>query len=405
MRRQQADLPVTSVDAYEVTLPIEAPIRHSYGVHTAFTRTLVEVRSGEMVGFGETAASAEAVRRTGAALVGLDAFDTGVHRMLIAQRFYWSAEPLVTSGLEMACLDLQGQATGLPAHRLLGGALRQRIPLAAYCFYRYAGADPAEVRTPEQLAEHAADLVGRFGFATVKLKGGVQDPDVEMATVSALRERLGPDVALRFDPNAAWTPGTAVAWAPFLERVRLQYYEDPAPLLSGMAEVRSRTALPLATNMVVTSFGDLAPAHAMRAVDVVLSDPWYWGGPSQVQQLAAQCHVFGFGLGMHSGIELGLGMAMMAHVGVTLPNLTYAVDAHYHHLLDDVVDGPRLLPADGSGTIAPPDGPGWGVRLDLDKVDRYRRAHDEADAQNLYVSGSGDPDPWRPGWRPVMPAW
>jgi glucarate dehydratase len=143
----------------------------------------------------------------------------------------------------------------------------------------------------------------------------------------------------------------------------------------------------------------------MQAVDVVLSDPWYWGGPSQVQLLAAQCHVLGLGLGMHSGIELGLGMAMMAHVGVTLPNLTYAVDAHYHHLLDDVLDGPRLLPVDGSGTIFPPEGPGWGVELDLDKVDKYRRAHADKAAENLYVSGHGDPDPWRPGWRPVMPAW
>jgi glucarate dehydratase len=400
-----ADLPITRVDAFEVTLPIEAPIRHSYGVHRAFTRTLVQVWSGELCGWGETAAGAEAVRRAGAALIGLDAFDTGVHRMLISQRFYWSKEPLLVSALEMACLDLQGKATGLPGHRLLGGALRERIDLAAYCFYRYPGEHADAVTTPEQMADHAQDLVARFGFSTVKLKGGVQDPRIEMATVEALRERLGESVNLRFDPNAAWTPGTAVGWAPLLERARLEYYEDPSPLMSGMAEVRSRTRLPLATNMCVTSFDDLAPAVAMRAVDVVLSDPWYWGGPSQVQHLALQCHVLGLGLGMHSGIELGLGMAMMAHVGVTLPNLRYAVDAHYHHLLDDVVVGERLLPHDGSGAIAPPAGPGWGVELDLDKVERYRRVHDASAAENLYVTGSGDPDPWRPGWRPVMPSW
>ena len=157
--------------------------------------------------------------------------------------------------------------------------------------------------------------------------------------------------------------------------------------------------------MVVTTFDDLTPAHDMNAVDVVLSDPWYWGGPTQVQTLAAACHVLGFGLGMHSGIELGPGMAMMAHLGVTLPNLRFAVDAHYHHLLDDVVVGERLLPRDGSGAIVPPEGPGWGVELDMDKVGRYREAHAKSAAENLYVSGSGDPDPQRPGWRPVMPAW
>jgi glucarate dehydratase len=399
-----SDLPITKVDAFEVTLPIEAPIRHSYGVHTSFTRTLVQVWSGEMCGWGETAASAAAVRRAGAALVGLDGFDTAVHRMLISQRFYWSKEPLLSAALEMACIDLQGHATGLPGYRLLGGALRERIDLAAYCFYRYPSEYADAVTTPDEMAAHAHDLITRYGFGTVKLKGGVQDPHIEMATIEALRDRLDDTVELRFDPNAGWTPGTAVAWAPFLERMRLQYYEDPSPLLSGMAEVRSRTRLPLATNMCVTSFDDLAPAQAMHAIDVVLSDPWYWGGPSQVQHLALQCHVLGLGLGMHSGIELGLGMAMMAHVGVTLPNLRYAVDAHYHHLRDDVVVGERLLPNDASGSIAPPDGPGWGVQIDLDKVDQYRYAHDNAGAQNLYVAGAGDPDPWRPGWRPVMPS-
>lgn len=126
----------------------------------------------------------------------------------------------------------------------------------------------------------------RYGFGTVKLRGGVLEPEAEMQTMRALREELGPQVRLRFDPNASWTPGTAIRWAPLLEEIGLEYYEDPAPHLAGMAEVRGRTRLPLATNMCVTSFADIAPALSTRGVDVILSDPWYWGGPTQVRVLA-----------------------------------------------------------------------------------------------------------------------
>lgn len=397
---------ITGIDAVAVTLPIEAPLRHSYGVHEAFTRTIVTVTTDEgLRGLAETAATPDQVRLIGAAAFGLDPFDLEVIRMRIAQRFYWSREPLVASALEMACIDIQGKATGLPAYRLLGGKLRDAIDLAAYCFFRHTGAHGEAVSTPDDMAAHATDLVNRFGFNTVKLKAGVQPPEVEIATLEALRARLGSGVRLRIDPNAAWAPLTAVGLLPRLEEVGLEYLEDPTAGIEGMAEVRSRTRLPLATNMCVVDFPQLVPAVRRSAVDVILSDPWYWGGPSQTKLLAAMCRNLGIGIGMHSGIELGIGMAVMAHVGVTVPDLTCAVDAHYHHLLDDIVIGPRLQPR--SGRLAPPEGPGWGVELDADRVAEYAALHDSGRYTNLYVSGerTHEPDVRRPGWHPVMPAW
>ncbi|MFI7067612.1 enolase C-terminal domain-like protein [Kribbella sp. NPDC050124] len=211
---------------------------------------------------------------------------------------------------------------------------------------------------------------------------------------------------MRFDPNAAWTPATAAAYTVEFEKIGLEYYEDPTPAQAGMAQLRSRTRLPLATNMIVVDFDELPGAISQGSVDVVLSDPWYWGGPSRTQLLADICHVFGLGMGMHSGIELGIGMAVMAHTGVTLPNLTLAVDAHYHHLVDDVITGPRLLP-DGDGKVRPPEGVGWGVELDRGKVETYRELHRSGRFANVYVEGTSGhgPDPWRPDWRPAMPSW
>lgn len=398
---------IKNIEATEVTVPIEAPLRFAYGVHLAFTRTIVRVHTDEgIVGLGETAASAEQVRRHGAPLVGLHPFDLEVVRNVISNRFYWSRDPLVASGIEMALIDVIGKAMGEPAYRVLGGAVRDHIDMAAYCFYRYEDESskyPA-VATPEEMAAHARDLVDRYGFGTVKLKGGVLPAEVEVATMEHIRAELGPDVRLRLDPQSAWTVETAIAFAPRLERVGLEYYEDPVAGAPSMATVRRRTALAMSTNMCVTNFAELGPAIGIGAIDVVLTDPWYWGGPTQVRALDTVARTMGIGLSMHSGIELGIGMAVMAHTGVSMPGLTAAVDAHYHHLVDDVIEGPMLLPVDGK--LAPPEGPGWGVTLDEDKLRRYEEVHASGVYRNVYVEANiTGPDPHRPGWHPIIPAW
>lgn len=398
---------IKNIEATEVTVPIEAPLRFAYGVHLAFTRTIVRVHTDEgIVGLGETAASAEQVRRLGAPLVGLHPFDLEVVRNVISNRFYWSRDPLVASGIEMALIDVIGKAMGEPAYRVLGGAVRDHIDMAAYCFYRYEGeaSKYPVVATPEEMAAHARDLVDRYGFGTVKLKGGVLPAQVEVTTMEHIRAELGPDVRLRLDPQSAWTVETAIAFAPRLERVGLEYYEDPVAGATNMATVRTRTTLAMSTNMCVTNFAELGPAIGIGAIDVVLTDPWYWGGPTQVRALDTVARTMGIGLSMHSGIELGIGMAVMAHTGVSMPGLTAAVDAHYHHLVDDVIEGPMLLPVDGS--LAPPEGPGWGVTLDEDKVRRYEEVHASGVYRNVYVeANTAGPDPHRPGWHPIIPAW
>lgn len=397
---------ISRIDAYAVSVPIEAPLRHSYGVHLAFTRTIVELHTDEgIVGLAETAAAPEQVMNSGAAAIGLNPFDLEVIRQRVSGRFYWSQDPLVAAAVEIACVDVMGKALGEPAYRVLGGKVRDGMAVAAYLFYRYASGGRPDVQTPGEMSAHAQELVERFGFDTVKLKGGVLDPELEVRTVERLRTDLPEETKLRFDPNAAWVPATATRYAPRFEAAGLEYYEDPAPGIEGMATVRSRTSLPLATNMCVVDFPQLVPAVRRGAIDVVLSDPWYWGGPTRTRTLAQMCHTLGISMGMHSSIELGIGMAVMAHTGVTIPNLTLAADAHYHHATDDIIAGDMLLPR--NGVVTPPEGPGWGVELDPDKVARYRRLHDEGTYANVYVAADSTigPDERRPDWRPVMPAW
>jgi glucarate dehydratase len=142
----------------------------------------------------------------------------------------------------------------------------------------------------------------------------------------------------------------------------LEYLEDPVSTLEEMGEVATFASMPLATNMVTIAFGHLPRTIALNAVQVILSDHHYWGGLRATQQLAAIGRVFGLGISMHSNSHMGISLAAMTHVGMTLPNLSYASDTHYPWQEDEVIDGGKLVIRDGQ--LAPPPGPGLGVKLD-----------------------------------------
>src|SRR5690606_34704314 len=108
---------------------------------------------------------------------------------------------------------------------------------------------------------------------------------------------------------------------------------------------------------------------AQLAVDVILLDTTFWGGIRPCIKAAGICETFGLGVAVHSSGELGVQLATMLHMGAVVPNLAYAADAHYHHLVDDVIEGGPLPYRQGA--IAVPEGAGLGVRLDPDKVRRY----------------------------------
>src|SRR5580692_222607 len=163
---------IQDIRATTVTVPLEAPLRHGNGCHWGrFVRTIVEVETdngliglGEMGGGGE---SAEAMfRAMKAYLVGHDPARLEEMRFLIANptASLYNNRTQVLAALEFACLDILGQAWNVPVSELLGGRLRDRVPFASYCFFRYPNpkTGAGEVRTIDQLVELACSLKRRF---------------------------------------------------------------------------------------------------------------------------------------------------------------------------------------------------------------------------------------------------
>jgi glucarate dehydratase len=302
----------------------------------------------------------------------------------------------VLAALEFACLDLLGQKWGVPVSEILGGRLRDRVPFASYLFFRYPrpGRPGAEVRTADQLVAQARALKRTHGFTSHKLKGGVFPPEYELECYRALAAAL-PGDRFRFDPNGVWSTEQAVGFGQQIEGIRNDYLEDPVYGLHGMRRVREKVRLPLATNTVVVSFEQLAANVLSTAVDVILLDTTFWGGIRPCVKAAGICETFQLGVAVHSSGELGIQLATMLHLGAVLPNLTFAADAHYHHLVDDVIEGGPLRYE--GGALAVPTGPGLGVRLDRGKLAEY---HELFRRLGPYPY---DQDPLRPGWTPLVP--
>jgi glucarate dehydratase len=434
---------ISSVKLHSIAIA-DPPLRSSYGLHAPWAlRTIVELATDEgITGISETyggdkpRAALEAAREL---VVGRDPFRlAGLHEELCGgtaedasvrggHSQIWMVpgeNPLdqnnrTFAALEIACLDAIGKAIGKPVCEVLGGRVRDCVPFSAYLFYKHKGGggdehyedEYGEVLDPSAAVRECRQMVEKYGFRDIKLKGGVLEPAAEIETIRQLRAEFGGSIPLRIDPNSAWSVETSVQVGEALRKELSGggYLEDPCPTLEGRGEVRKRLLekgiqTPFASNVAVTHFPDVLRARDTAAVQVVLSDPHYWGGLRQVQYLAHLCQVLGMGMSMHSNSHLGVSLMAMAHVAAACPNLTYACDTHYPWQTerDEIVVGGRVPICDGMVAIS--GKPGLGVDLDYDQLARgreryekipFRRRDDEAEMRR-HID---------PAWKRIVPRW
>ncbi|MEJ7607501.1 MAG: enolase C-terminal domain-like protein [Bryobacteraceae bacterium] len=339
----------------------DGPLRSSYGLHAPYAlRTIVELETTDgLTGISETyggdlpLAALEAARER---VLGMDPFRLAE----LWQFFVEQAKSTEVAGgrsqtylvpgenpldqhartfaaYEVACLDIIGKAWGKPLCDVVGGRVRDRVPFSAYLFYKHAGGgglgpdvredEYGECLDPQSIVRQCRQMVAQYGFKE-SLKGGVLDPEAEIAAIRALREEFGEAYPLRIDPNCAWSVDTSVHVGKSLEDELSAggYLEDPCAGLEGMAEVRRRLReqgidMPNASNVAVTHFGQVVEAERLDAVQVVLSDPHYWGGVRALRRLSDLCETLKLGVSMHSNNHLGVSLMAMAHAAAAAPCL------------------------------------------------------------------------------------
>lgn len=395
---------ITDIKATTVAVPLEAPIRHASGAHWGrFIRTIVEVETDEgITGVGEMGGGGESAE---AAFKGLKNYLVGHNPMQLEEMYWKICNPTASlynnrlqlhAALEFACIDIIGKKLGIRACDLLGGSVREEVEFASYLFFRYRNEQTGKggEETPDEMVAHVQDLVSQHGFTTHKLKAGVFHPDHEVEVLRAIANAF-PNHRVRIDPNAVWTVEESIRVAKAIEDLRNDYFEDPTWGLEGMRRVRSKINIPTATNTVVVNFEQLATCIRNEAIDVILLDTTFWGGLRQAWKAGVVCEKFQLGVAVHSSGELGIQLATMLHLGASTPNLSFAADAHYHHLTDDIIKGGKMKYENGK--IKVPQAPGLGVELDYDKLKQYNEYYKEVGGY-MY-----DRDPQRPDWFGVLP--
>jgi L-alanine-DL-glutamate epimerase-like enolase superfamily enzyme len=259
----------------------------------------------------------------------------------------------------MALWDLIGQATSQPLYKLLGGAVRRQVELAACMGIR-----------PYDEAKAIARQYVEMGFGTLKTKAG-RDPEEDLRMVRGIRDGVGDRLKLRIDPNQGYAPEVAFTLARDLEPYTLEYFEQPMPqsCLGEAARLRRVTKTPIALNESVTTPEVVLQILQLHAADVLLPDTYQCSGILGVKKVAALAEAAGVPCVFHCAHDLGLKTAAMLHVVASTQGFTLANDCTYYGLEDDIITPPHVIER---GRMPVPQAPGLGVTVDEAKVRKYR---------------------------------
>lgn len=355
---------ITNLRSVLVRIPQKPPIapyqsRYRAGSTKEALIVRLETDSG-LVGWGETPVDWINSSFTGnpeeklrGEVLGRDPFDL--------ERWYAETKlgSYLASGLEMALWDLIGKAVNQPLYKLLGGAVRKKIELAACMGIRpYAEAKAIAKGYLEQ------------GFSTLKTKAGRRaEEDLDM--VRGIRDGVGDKLKLRIDPNMGYAPEVAFALARDLENYHLEYFEQPMPagLIADAARLRRHTKTPIGLNESVTTPQIVLQILQLDAADVILPDTYQCFGILGVKKVAALAEAAEIPCVFHCAHDLGLKTAAMLHVVASTPNFPLANDCTYYGLEDDIITPLHKIER---GHMPVPEGPGLGVNVDEAKLQKYR---------------------------------
>ncbi len=372
--------PARSLAIGDVRLVLaDIPVRRAH--HMSFTTLTavnfvfvrIETRDG-LVGWGEAAClggptwseeSAESIavtleRYVAPWLIGRDAAQLEALRLEMARRV--QGNPFARAAVEMALWDLNGRALGVPVHRLLGGRVRDRVPLSWSLAVGDADAELAEAR----------DLVAR-GHRILKIKTAAHPVAADVARVRAIREEVGPAVKLRVDANQGWDRPSALRAIRAMEPFDLDFVEQPVPRwdLDGLAEIARSVSVPVMADESCGSPQDALAIARRGGVSILGLKLTKSAGLAPTMAIARIAEAAGLGCYVGCMIETSLGTAAYLQAALAAPPVTWGCELFGPLLLTgDVVREPVRY---ADGCILALDGPGLGVEVDETALEEWAR--------------------------------
>ena len=258
--------------------------------------------------------------------------------------------PGIKAAFEMALWDICGKIAGLPVHRLLGT-------------YRtsFETDQTVYLGTPAERAEKAA-AIAKKGFKQIKVKVG-ETPEADIACVRAVRDAIGPNLAIRIDANQGWLPTDAIRALRGLEPYRVEFCEQPVPYWdwAGLRQVRANAPIPIMADESINSPHDAITGIRQDAMDMINIKLMKTGGILDAVRLAHIADAANLPCMLGCMSESRVALTAAAHVVMSQRNVKYAdLDAFLEHDVDPVVGGMQVK----AGVVTLPDAPGLGVDID-----------------------------------------
>lgn len=373
-------------------LRAELPEPFGWSVYTTPIRQalLVEVRTDDgLVGWGESGSGT--LSRAGAVFVedvlaplavGEDPFDLdriGQKVQTTLDRAGWAGDFAVQawSGLEVALWDIKGKAVGRPVSQLLGGRVRDRVmAYATGLYYLPTATDPSAARQEEARGYIAA------GYRAMKMKVGGLTPGDDLHEVAGIRRAIGDDALLMADANGAYDSRTAMQVGAGLEAEGVAWFEEPVQRgdLVGYQEVRRALSIPITGGEHLGGLDDFREYVSRRVVDILQPDVANCGGLSGARRIAALAQAFHMRVFPHvwgTPVAVAAGLHLAATLPSAPPTMTatplaqeplFEFDSTPHPIRDALMTD-VLRPHDG--WIEIPAGPGLGVEVDRQVLDRF----------------------------------
>lgn len=370
------DLTISGVRAIPLTAQMQAGTRTSQGDFGAVSIVLVEVRTADgILGYGECLGRFGARAYAGLInevfaprLLGQSAFD--IRRLWQQMRASLTGRAggmLVEAiaGVDIALWDVVGKALGQPVHRLLGGMGRTQVD----CY-----ASSVNWASPEVMEAQALHVVS-LGFQAIKIKLG-QPVARAIETATRLREVVPSHVRLSVDANWAYSLDDAVAVGHALHSLGYWFFEEPIVPedVAGYAQLRRTVSVPLAAGE-----SDYTVAHASellreRLVAIIQPDVARAGGISETRDIATLAQAFHVGYAPHVGWSGAVCVAASLQLAAAMPAFVSFECMFIANPLRDALATQRVGAAQDlvDGRLTVPQGPGLGIDIDWDAVQRYR---------------------------------
>jgi L-alanine-DL-glutamate epimerase-like enolase superfamily enzyme len=268
------------------------------------------------------------------------------------------------AGIELALWDAIGKQAKLPLHKLLGGAVRDKVE-----YFGFVQGD-----TPEELAGHARELA-RAGFKVLYVKVG-RGAELDVEIVSAVRKAVGDRVRLRLDANEVWDMLAARRMFQKLKPFDPEFIEQPVPGRTGsegLSRLRAVTNIPIAADQTAYSADDIFELCRNRAADVIVLGLHETCGVVRFRKAAAVAEAAGVNVCLHGVFETGITTCASNQVASTISNMDDGNQIMWQLLAEDIVIMPNLVPKDGGLPISELNG--LGFELNRDAVARAAEAY------------------------------